>query len=117
MVTLQRSPITGPFSYYLGDFLDSTNAISMNTSADLLRSQSEAAEPSCSSAVQQKSYVHAGKPGSVFLVRVMSTAMWALQVVRKPEEGDFIGHLRAEGLMEIARIFQVCQLSFDSPSV
>ena len=30
-----------------------------------------------------------------------------LQVVRKPEEGDFIGHLRAEGLMEIARIFQV----------
>ena len=45
----------------------------------------------------------------------MSTALWALQVVRKPEEGDFIGHLRAEGLMEIARIFQVCQLSFDSP--
>ena len=30
-----------------------------------------------------------------------------LQVVRKPEEGDFIGHLRAEALMEIARIFQV----------
>ena len=38
-----------------------------------------------------------------------------LQVVRKPEEGDFIGHLRAEGLMEIARIFQVCQPSFESP--
>ena len=33
-----------------------------------------------------------------------------LQVVRKPEEGDFIGHLRAEGLMEIARIFQVRNL-------
>ena len=34
-----------------------------------------------------------------------------LQVVRKPAEGDYIGHLRAEALMEMARIFQVsdCQ--------
>lgn len=30
-----------------------------------------------------------------------------LQVVRKPVEGDYIGHLRAEALMEMARIFQV----------
>ena len=27
--------------------------------------------------------------------------------MRKPEEGDYIGHLRAEALMEMARIFQV----------
>lgn len=40
-----------------------------------------------------------------------------MQVVRKPEEGDFIGHLRAEGLMEIARIFQVCQLSIGAPYI
>ena len=31
----------------------------------------------------------------------------SVQVVRKPEEGDYIGHLRAEALMEMARIFQV----------
>ena len=28
-------------------------------------------------------------------------------MVRKPAEGDYIGHLRAEALMEMARIFQV----------
>ena len=38
-------------------------------------------------------------------------ANFVLQVVRKPEEGDFIGHVRAEALMEMARIFQViCKL-------
>lgn len=40
-----------------------------------------------------------------------------LQVVRKPEEGDYIGHLRAEGLMEIARIFQVRQLNLGAPYI
>ena len=46
--------------------------------------------------------VFADKPGSDFMWEMVG-----LQVVRKPEEGDFIGHLRAEGLMEMARIFQV----------
>ncbi len=36
-----------------------------------------------------------------------AAASFVLQVVRKPEEGDFIGHVRAEALMEMARIFQV----------
>ena len=49
----------------------------------------------------------------------------SVQVVRKPEEGDYIGHLRAEALMEMARIFQVftelpldtyCLYSIDTPA-
>ncbi len=39
----------------------------------------------------------------------------SFQVVRKPEEGDYIGHLRAEALMEMARIFQV-NLSYTLPT-
>jgi hypothetical protein len=38
---------------------------------------------------------------------LIPSPLHSFQVVRKPEEGEYIGHLRAEALMEMARIFQV----------
>ena len=64
--------------------------------------------------MQQRSAVHVSTAEFLFL-QGSCQLVYGMQVVRKPEEGDFIGHLRAEGLMEIARIFQVCQLSFEAP--